>query len=165
MTLLDAPSFDERRARLIHRLSITAIVLVVIAAIGAWLWFLQIPWQFWHWPSDHKVNTFLDTVQSGDLQKAYGIWNNNPNWQKNPQQYAPYTFEAFSKDWGPASDYGKITSHKIVVAHHSGNGVIVGVDINGSKSHVNGGDVPIFLFVDDKSGAIGFSPVELYSGP
>ncbi len=158
MTLLDAPSYDARRARLIHRLSIAALVIVVVAAIGSWLWFLQIPWQLWHWPSDHKVNVFLDTVESGNLQKAYGIWNNNPNWQRNPQQYAPYTFDAFSKDWGPSSDYGVIRSHKIIVAHHSGNGVVVGVDINGGKT-------PIFLFVDDRNGTIGFSPVELYSGP
>ncbi len=158
MTLLDAPKYDERRARLIHRLSIAAIIVVIVGAIGAWLWFLQIPWQFWHWPADHKINTFLDTVEKGDLQKAYGIWNNNPNWQQNPNQYAPYTLQAFTKDWGPSSDYGVIKSHKIVVAHHSGNGVIVGVDINGGKT-------PIFLFVDDKNGTIAFSPVELYSGP
>jgi hypothetical protein len=158
MTLLDAPAYNARKARLVHRLSIIGASVVVLAAIGAWLWFLQIPWQFWHWPSDHKVNVFLNTVESGDLQKAYGLWNNNPNWQQNPNQYAPYTFDAFSKDWGPSSDYGKITSHRIIVAHHSGNGVIVGVDINGGKT-------PIFLFVDDRNGTIGFSPVELYSGP
>lgn len=158
MTLLDAPSYDARRARLIHRLSIAAVVIVVIGGILTWLWFLQVPWQLWHWPSDHKVNVFLDTIQDGHLKKAYGIWNNDPNWQQHPQKYAPYTFQQFSKDWGPASDYGVIKSHKIVVAHHVGNGVVIGVDING-------GSTPIFLFIDDANGTIGFSPIELYSGP
>ena len=44
MTLLDAPAFNERKARLIHRLSITGVVLAVMLGIGTWLWFLQIPW-------------------------------------------------------------------------------------------------------------------------
>lgn len=158
MTLLDAPAYNARRARLIHRLSVTGIVVVILAAIGTWLWFLQIPWQFWHWPADHKINVFLDTVQSGDLQKAFAEWNNDPHWQQHPQQYQAYSFAQFSKDWGSASDYGVIKSHKIIIAHHVGNGVVIGVDING-------GSTPMFLRVDDASGTIGFSPIELYSGP
>jgi hypothetical protein len=158
MTLLDAPAYDARRARLVHRFSITAVVVVVLGGIGAWFWFLQIPWQFWHWPTDHKINQFMDAVQDGNLTKAYAMWNNDPNWQQHPQEYKAYPFSQFEKDWGPASDYGVIKSHKIIVAHHSGNGVIVGADINGGKT-------PIFLFVEDKTGTIGYSPVELYSGP
>ena len=158
MTLLDAPAFNERKARLIHRLWITGVVLAVLLGIGTWLWFLQIPWQLWHWPSDHKVNNFLDTVQAGHLKKAYGIWNNDPNWEQHPNRYQPYTFASFQKDWGPGSDYGVIKSHKIIVSHHVGNGVVVGVDING-------GQTPIFLRVDDATGTLGFSPIELYSGP
>jgi len=158
MTLLDAPAYNARRARLIHRLSITAVVLVVMAGIGTWLWYLQVPWQLWHWPADHKINRFLDTVQQGDLKKAYGIWNNDPNWEQHPQEYQLYNFAQFSKDWGASSDYGVIKSHTIIVAHHVGNGVIIGVDINGGKT-------PIFLRVDGPTGTIGFSPIELYYGP
>jgi hypothetical protein len=157
MTLLDAPSFNARRARRNHILSITAIVVVIVLGIGTWLWFLQIPWQLWHWPADHKVNNFFTAVESGDLQKAYGLWNNDANWQQHPQQFGPYTFAEFQKDWGSASDYGTIKSHKIIVARRVGNGVVMGIDINGGKT-------PIFLRVDH-TGTIGFSPVELYSGP
>ncbi|HEX3985284.1 MAG TPA: hypothetical protein VHX13_01645 [Acidobacteriaceae bacterium] len=157
MTLLDAPAFNARRARRNHVLAVTSVVVVIVVAIGAWLWFLQIPWQLWHFPADHKINNFFATVESGDMQKAFGLWNNDPNWQQHPQQYQAYSFTDFQKDWGPASDYGVIKSHKIIIARHVGNGVVVGLDINGGKT-------PIFLRVDH-TGTIGFSPVELYSGP
>jgi hypothetical protein len=158
MTLLDAPAFDARRARVTQRLSIAGVVIVVLAGIATWLWFLQIPWQVWHWPADHKINQFMASVESGDMKKAYGLWNNDPNWQQHPQQYQPYGIDQFQKDWGPGSDYGVIRSHKIMVARRVGNGVVVGLDING-------GSTPIFLRVDNATGTIGFSPVELYTGP
>jgi len=159
MTLLDAPAFNARRARRNHILAVTSLVVVIVAGIGTWLWFLQIPWQFWHFPADHRINTFLSTVESGNLQKAFGQWNNDPNWQAHAQQYQPYTFDEFQKDWGPNNqDYGPIKSHKIIIAHHVGNGVIIGVLINGQSK-------ALFLRVDDKTGTIGFSPSELYYGP
>ncbi len=158
MTLLDAPAFNARKARMVHNLSITGIVIAVIAGIATWLWFLQIPWQFWHWPADHQINQFLGAVEGGDLQKAYGLWNHDPNWQQHPQQYQPYGFSEFQRDWGPASDYGVIKSHRIIVSRRVGNGVVIGINING-------GSTPIFLRVDSKTKTIGFSPIELYSGP
>jgi hypothetical protein len=39
----------------------------------------------------------------------------------------------------------------------TGSGVIVGVDVNGRKT-------PMFLWVERKSGTIGFSPFELTYG-
>jgi hypothetical protein len=159
MTLLDAPAFNARRAKRNHVLTVTSLVVVVVAGITAWLWFLQIPWQVWHWPADHKVNQFVATIEGGDLQKAFGMWNNDPNWQQHAQQYEPYNFTEFQKDWGPNNpDYGQIKSHKVVISHHAGNGVVVGVVINGQSK-------ALFLRVDDKGGTIGFSPIELYWGP
>lgn len=157
MTLMDAPAFNARRAKRNHVLAITSIVVVVVLGIGAWLWFLQIPWQLWHWPADHKINNFMASIESGDLQKAYGIWNQDANWQQHPQNFGPYNFQEFQKDWGSASDYGVIKGHRIIIARRVGNGVVVGLDINGGKT-------PIFLRVDH-TGTLGFSPVELYSGP
>lgn len=158
MTLLDAPAFNARRARRIQVLSITALIVVIVAGIGTWLWVLEIPWQFWHWPADHRINNFFSAVESGDLQKAFGLCNNDSSWQQHPQQFQPYNFAQFQKDWGSGSDYGVIKSHKIIVAHRVGNGIVIGVDINGGKT-------PIFLRVDNRTKTIGFSPVELYSGP
>jgi hypothetical protein len=159
MTLLDAPAFNARKAHRNQVLGVTALVVVIVGGIAAYLWFLQIPWWLWHFPADHKVDKFMATVESGNLQAAFGQWNNDPNWQAHAQQYQPYTFDEFQKDWGPNNqDYGPIKSHKIVIAHHAGNGVVIGVVINGQSK-------PLFLRVDDKAGTIGFSPVELYSGP
>ena len=50
----------------------------------------------------------LTAVESGDLAKAYGIWNDDPNWQQHPLQYKVYGFNQFQKDWGSQSDYGQI---------------------------------------------------------
>jgi hypothetical protein len=158
MTLMDAPKFDVRREKRNRNLLITSVVVVVVALIALGSWAVEIPWQVWHWRSDHRVNNFLGTVESGDLQKAYALWNNDPNWQQHPDQYKAYDFATFQKDWGQASDYGVIKSHKIVIAHRVGNGVVIGVNINGGKT-------PIFLRVDNKTKTIGFSPVELYLGP
>lgn len=158
MTLLDAPPFNQRRAKLIRRLSITAVVVVCVIFFGAIFFTLDVPWQLWNWPSDHRINVFLNDVQAGNMQKAYAEWNNDPNWQKHPELYKLYDFNSFMRDWGPYSDYGVIKSHKVVVAKRVGNGVIMGVDING-------GSTPIFLRVDNASKEIGFSPIELYVGP
>jgi hypothetical protein len=158
MTLMDAPQFNMRRERRNRNLGIAAIIILIIAFAACISFYLDTPWQLWHWPSDHKVNQFFSTVESGNLQKAYALWNNDPNWQQHQAQYSAYNFSQFEKDWGPASDYGVIKSHQIIVAKSVGNGVVMGVDINGGRT-------PLFLRVDDKTGTIGFSPVELYTGP
>jgi hypothetical protein len=150
MTLLDAPQYNVNRAKLTRNLSIAAIVLILVGGFCTF-------W-FWTWPSEHRISHFLSVVESGDFNTAYALWNHDPDWQKHPQQYTAYDFDQFQKDWGPMSDYGKIRSHKIVLSKSVGNGVVVGVDINGGKT-------PMFLRVDDKTKQIGFSPVELYVGP
>ncbi len=158
MTLMDAPQFNARRERRTRNTWIAAVTVVVLAALFFALYALDLPWQLWHWPSDHRVDQFFAEVQSGNLQGAYGRWNNDPKWQHHPTQYATYDFNQFQKDWGASSDYGPIKSHKIIIAKTVGNGVVMGVDVNGGKT-------PLFLRVDHKTKTIGFSPVELYTGP
>ncbi|MBB6146151.1 hypothetical protein HNQ77_004123 [Silvibacterium bohemicum] len=158
MTLLDAPKYDAKKARLMRNLSIAGVSAVVIAAILFGMFMLNQPWWLWNWSADHRVNNFFTTIESGDLQKAYALWNNDTDWQQHASQYKDYDFNQFQKDWGVGSDYGKIRSHAIVMAKKVGNGTVMGVDINGGKT-------PIFLRVDQKTKTIGFSPVELYTGP
>ena len=150
MTLLDAPVYNGRRARLIRNSIIGVLIFAVVAGICTWI--------FWDWPEQHRVNRFLATVEKGDLNAAFVQWNNDPDWRQHPERYKNYSFADFSKDWGIGSDYGQIRSHKIEITKTVGNGVVMGVDINGGKT-------PLFLRVDHKTKQIGFSPVELYVGP
>jgi uncharacterized membrane-anchored protein YitT (DUF2179 family) len=153
MTLLDAPQYNAARARMIQRTIISLIVGVVLLAILTWF--------FWDWPEEHRVNRFLSAVEAKDMAKAYAIWNNDDHWQQHPEKYKDYNFDRFQEDWAPmgrGNDYGVITTHKIIMAKTVGNGVVIGVDINGGKK-------PMFLRVDHPARTIGFSPVELYVGP
>ena len=159
MTLMDAPAFDARRARRVRTLAIAGVVVFVAAFFGTIFWLLEVPWQVWHWPADHRINQFMAAVQSDDMAKAYGLWNHDPNWQQHPQEYQPYDFASFQKDWGPQNqDYGAIHSHLLFIAHRVGNGVVVGMYINGVQK-------PLFLRVDNRTKTIGFSPVELSREP
>jgi hypothetical protein len=160
MTLLDAPKFDEKSSKRNRQLSygaLGAFVLVVIVYIVLWNTVFH-TFEFWAWPAEHRLSTFLKTVESGDLSSAFAQWNQDPNWKQHQEKYSAYDFDQFTKDWGPMSDYGKIRSHQILMAKSVGNGTVVGVTFNGGKT-------PLFLRVDDKSKTIGFSPVELYVGP
>lgn len=153
MTLLDAPQYNAARARLIRRIVISFVSAIVVGGI--------LVWSLWNWPEEHKINKFLTAVEAKDMVKAYGIWNNDPEWQQHAQKYKDYTFDRFQEDWAPlgrGNDYGVITSHEIVMAKTVGNGVIVGVNFNGRKK-------TMFLRVDHEAKTIGFSPVELYVGP
>jgi hypothetical protein len=161
MTLLDAPKFDEKAAKRNRDLSmagLAALGLVLVVYVVLWTTVFH-SFEFWAWPAEHRLTTFLKTVEAGDFSQAFAMWNQDPDWQKHPEKYTAYDFTQFQKDWGPASDYGKIRSHKVLMAKSVGNGTVVGVTFNGDSAH------PLFLRVDDKTKTIGFSPVELYVGP
>jgi hypothetical protein len=159
MTLLDAPTYNAARAKRNRNILISIVAVIVLVAVVGFLGFVTgHGWFFSTIPSEHRVNKFLETVEAKDFTKAYGLWNNDADWQKHPDQYKVYDFNQFQKDWGSASDYGVIRSHQIVITKAVGNGVVMGVNINGGKT-------PLFLRVDDKTKQIGFSPIELYVGP
>jgi hypothetical protein len=151
MTLLDAPKYDAQRENLKRNIVIAALVFVLVGGFFAF-WFRN-------WPAEHRINNFLASVESGDFNTAYALWNHDPSWQQHPQQYSAYDINQFQKDWGPMSEYGKIRSHRVLMSKSVGNGTVVGLVFNGDIAH------PVFLRVDDKTKTIGFSPVELYVGP
>ena len=150
MTLLDAPRYDPRRANIIRNSIIATLCAIALGAVLSYI--------FWDLPEQHRVNHFFSLVEKGDLQSAYGYWNNDPVWRQHSDRYSGYPFADFEKDWGASGDYGVIHSHKIEITKTVGNGVVMGVDVNGGKT-------PMFLRVDHKTKEIGFSPVELYVGP
>ena len=165
MTLLDAPKYDSARARRKQQILWLSLGSLVVLVIGFWLvagrpvdW----PWNWWtHLRGRSTINTFLNAVERNDLAAAYGIWINDPDWQKHPHQ-SSYDFNRFQQDWSPSSnenEYGAIKSHEIVAARISGNVLLAGIRINGLKSKT------LFLNYDPKTRQLGFSPVELYLGP
>jgi hypothetical protein len=160
MTLMDAPKFDEKAAKRNRQIGIGALIaFVVVIIVYVVLWNTVFhTFEFWAWPAEHRLTTFMKTVEAGDFSQAYAMWNHDPDWQQHKEKYSAYDFDQFTKDWGPMSDYGKIRSHQILMAKSYGNGVVIGVNINGGKT-------PLFLRVDSKTKEIGFSPVELYVGP
>ncbi len=166
MTLLDAPAFDDVRSRRRRFILFTTVGAAGVLVLAYWLVAgmpLDWPWN-WnnHWRGTVATDHFLKAIEKNDLQKAYGIWVHDKNWQQHPAQYQAYPFKRFQEDWSPSSeanDYGAIQSHKIVAARMSGNVLVVGALINGRKSKA------LFLSYDTKAHTLGFSPVELYLGP
>lgn len=166
MTLLDAPVFNEARYRRNRAIRYSGAGLFVVLFIGGWLvsgmpvdW----PWNWWtHFRGRMAVSHFLTAVEQNDMQKAYGIWMHDPEWQKHAQRFTGYPFNRFEEDWSPTSsenEYGIIKSHKIVAARFAGNVLLMGIRINGLKSKA------LFLNYDPKDHTLGFSPVQLYLGP
>jgi len=105
------------------------------------------------------INGFFVAIEAKDFEKAYGIYNADPDWKQHPQKYDNYTFNQFYLDWGPQGDYGVITTHHIdcVVepkkrGFQSPSGVVLVVRIN------NRGDRTESLWVEGKSKTISAPP-------
>lgn len=168
MTLLDAPKFDEIRYRR-NRIILYSVVSVILVLFIAW-WVVAgrpVDWP-WNWNAHLfgriTINHFLDAVEQNDLEKAYGIWEHDPNWKQHPNQYSGYPFSRFQQDWSrtsPDNEYGVIQSHKIAAARVYGNVLLAAVLINGRKSGA------LNLTYDPKSHTLNFAPPgeELYLGP
>ena len=169
MTLLDAPKFDEVRDRR-NRLILSGSAGFVFVLLVTWWLFSARPVD---WPSNWNthmlgrmaVNNFLGAVEQNDLQKAYGIWLHDTDWQQHQAQLpTSYSFSRFQQDWSrtsPDNEYGVIQSHKIAAARVYGNVLLVAVLINGRKSGA------LNLTYDPRTHTLNFSPPgeELYLGP
>lgn len=150
MGLLDAKEYDPRPAQRRWRLIGLAVVLV-IAAVLVW-------WFFRYWPEERVINRFFTAIEHKDYDAAYGIYNADPNWKQHPQKYNQYSLSQFMLDWGPASEYGPITSHSVDCATEpkkSGfqppSGVIVVVTINHRSESTS-------MWVEKKSRTLTLSP-------
>jgi hypothetical protein len=145
MTLLDAPSFNAARARKRRNMIILSIVALIVIGIFVWI--------SWNWPAEHRVNRFFTTLEQQQFEKAYGIWNNDPEWQQHPDKFKNYPYNKFLDDWSLNGEYGKITSHKILYATSSlGNSTLMAIEVNGRKS---------LQTLGVTHGTIGFTPFSL----
>jgi hypothetical protein len=153
MGLLDAKEYDPRPRQRLVRLIVAALIIVILAVAG-----------FYEWPyyqARGVVNKFFAAVEAKDFEKAYGLWNADPDWKQHPDRYSAYTLNQFVLDWGPSSSYGVITRHSIECltqppkkAFKSPTGVIVVIKINNRADPQDDVD----LWVEKKTGSIGFSP-------
>jgi hypothetical protein len=158
MTLLNAPEFDEQkenRKRTILVGSGIFVAVMVVLTVGGFL--LGHGWLFMNLQVEHKVKVFLTTVQSGDYSKAYGIWNNDPDWQQHPQKYADYPLERFTEDFSTASDWkGPITSVHVDFSKRDDTGTVVASTVNGNNK--------VYLKYERSDGTLSFFPYELTRG-
>jgi hypothetical protein len=154
MALMDAKEYDPRPMRrriIIAAFSAGAIILLLI------LWFWPTG-RVRYWREWTIGNKFFTSIEHHDFDAAYAIYNADPNWKQHPEKYSNYTFPLFMQDWGAASEFGVITSHKIDCA--------IGPPPKGFKSpsgvvlltFVNHRSDPTLLWVEKKSGSISMSP-------
>jgi len=153
MALMDAPEYDPRPAQ--KRRKMIATVVVIVLAVSAYLYFTR-------YNSEKKViNNFFHAIEQKDYDAAYGIYYADPNWKQHPEKYSAYTINQFKLDWGPSSEYGAITSHRVDCAIEppkkgfvSPSGVIVVVVINNMHETKS-------LWVEKKAKTVTDSPMKV----
>jgi len=136
MTLLDAKPpkpVTGFRKHVPLRILIPIVALVIILC-GL------VAFRFWNYRQEQVVARFLVTLEQGNYQKAYQLWQPAPS----------YTYDDFIHDWGEKGDYGKISEFEILGSSSKGAIVIVTVRIN----NVN---PPLDLVVDRKTEGLSYS--------
>jgi hypothetical protein len=148
MTLMDAKQYDPRPAQRRKRIIIILVVIIVVPLV-VWFFFFR------YWPEEHAINKFFRALEQKNFERAYGIYQGDPDWKQHPQKYSNYTLGQFTVDWGPAGEYGPITSHHVDCAlkpKSNSSGVVVVVTINHRAE-------PRSMWVESRSKAITDSPV------
>ena len=140
MSLMDAPVYDTRRAdrlkALLIGLAAAVFLLIVLTLLG---YILGHGWFFSNLPTEHKVNVFYTALEQKDYAKAYGIYENDPQWQAHPDKYPSYPLSRFTEDWTTYSPVNTpIHSHHVDVSRTDGSGtfgtgIIVASTLNGQK--------------------------------
>ena len=96
---------------------------------------------FRNFPEERAISHFLTTLESGNYQEAYQLW----------QPSSAYSYQDFLHDWGERGDYGKIRAFKILGSRSKGSAtVIVTVTINNEQP-------PLELLVDRKTKGLAYS--------
>ncbi|MGI4829652.1 MAG: hypothetical protein ACRYFU_15870 [Janthinobacterium lividum] len=152
MSLMDAPVFDDRRARrnqaMLIGLAVSVALLFVLFFLG---YILGHGWLFTNLPAEHRVSSFYTALEQKDYAKAYGIYNHDPDWQQHQAKYASYPLSRFTEDWTTSYSpvNGPIISHHMDVSKtdgtgYFGTGIIVAATLNS--------DHKAFIYVDRSDG-------------
>ena len=154
MTLLNAPDYNPARDNLKRNLLIGFLVLIALAFLLGMGGFVEgHGWFFSNLPAEHKVGRFLDALEAKDYNKAYGIYNNDPDWQQHPQKFASYPLQRFTEDWTVQSPVkAPITSHHIEISKTDGHGIFgSGIIV---ATHLNNKSTCAFIYVDKTDGSL-----------
>jgi hypothetical protein len=152
MTLIDAPAYDPRRDNLKRNLLIGFAVLIALAIVlGMGGYITGHGWFFSNIPTEHKVSHFLDAIEAKDYKKAYGLYNNDPDWEQHPQKYSSYPLQRFTEDWTTESPIKRpITSHTIEISKTDGSGPFgTGTIV---AAHLNNLGTCAFIYVNRADG-------------
>jgi hypothetical protein len=129
MTLLDAKEFDPRPGQWLRR-SIAGLLALIVVTWAIWFFFR-------YWPEEHAIDNFFQAIEQKNMEKAYAIYQADPDWKKHPEKYPNYPFTQFTNDWGASGEFGVITSHHVdcsieppSVDYTRASGVVVVVTIN-----------------------------------
>ena len=124
MTLLNAPVYDERKEKTKMGLLIgsgVVFALLVVLTLAGFL--LGHGWLFTNLPAEHKVDHFFNALQAKDYKTAYGIYNNDANWEQHPDKFSSYPLDRFTTDWTTESPVGgPITWHHVDISKTDGTG-------------------------------------------
>ncbi len=152
MTLLNAPVYNERKEKMQRSALIGTGVLIVLAILITLGGFMSgHGWAFSNLPAEHRVNNFFAALQAKDYGKAFGIYNNDANWQQHAEKYKDYPETRFQSDWATQDPIdGPVNSYHVDISRTDGSkedgGTIVAVRVNGDKK--------VFMYVLRKTGAL-----------
>ena len=153
MTLLNAPTYDERKEKLKRNLLIgsgVTFALLVLLFFGGYI--AGHGWLFSNLPAEHRVSTFFAALQAKDYGKAFAIYNNDPDWQQHPDKYKDYPETRFQEDWATQDPIkGPVNSYHVDISRTDGDGfwgtgIIVAVTANGSTR--------VFMYYVRKTGEL-----------
>jgi hypothetical protein len=86
---------------------------------------LGLSYKYYNIYEEMRTSQFFELLISGDYPSAYKLWQPTPS----------YKYSDFLEDWGDKGFYagGKITSFRLESSHTRGNGVVVKIQLNGTK--------------------------------
>ena len=153
MTLLNAPSYDERKAKLQRNLLIAAFATLVFLVLFTLAGYIAgHGFAFSNLPAEHRVGSFFAALEARDYGKAFGIYNNDPDWQQHPDRYKDYPETRFQDDWSTQAPIkGPVNSYHVDISRTDGEGrlgtgIIVAVTVNANKR--------VFMYYVRKDGTL-----------
>ena len=129
MGMMDSGAEEPKSKTL--RYAVTGVAFAILLAVGLW-WFV-----FRFWGEKRAADHFLETLASGNTERAYCLWKLGEACTNQPaaeisRSSQSYTYQDFLEDWGPGGYYGPVKSYGIETAQllSGASGVIVVIRVS-----------------------------------